>query len=224
MDGEFISTDIRYRGVKTMAGSGDKKDSMGGAAIISGGGMDVVSGGGETDAKDTSSGDETVGRDIDGGASSNIGYEVKVEREKGGATNKVRFASEGADSTGSESTVFGASADNGGGNKIGGGDGGIISASECIVEDTNSSEGVIVNIGDEIKGEKVKGCTTDNIESASGGAGGTGSESTDNGGGDNSGGANNDERGGASIGAVPRISKVRLREILQHAKGGCFEY
>ena len=207
-----------------MAGSGDKKDSKGGAAIVSGGGMDVVSGEGEKDAKDTAIGDETVGRDIGGCASSNIGSEVKIEREKDGATSKVRFASEGGDSSGNESTVFGASADNGGGNKIGGGDGGIISASECIVEDTNSSEGVIVNIGDEIKGEKVKGCTTDNIESASGGGGGTGSKSTDNGGGDNSEGANNDEHGGASIGAVPRISKMRLREILQHAEGGCFKY
>ena len=165
-----------------------------------------------------------MGRDIDGGASSNIGNEVKVEREKGGATNKVRFASEGADSTGSESTVFGASADNGGGDKIGGGDGGIVSASECIGEDTNSGGGAIINIGNEIKGEKDKGGATDNVESASGGAGGTGSESTDNGGGDNSGGANNDGCGGVSIGAVPRISKMRLREILQHAEGGCFKY
>ena len=54
MDGEFISTDIRYRESKIMAGSGDKKDSKGGAAIVSGGGMDVVSGGGEKDAKDNS--------------------------------------------------------------------------------------------------------------------------------------------------------------------------
>ena len=57
MDGEFISTDIRYRGVNTMAGSGDREDSKGGAAIISGGGMDMVSGGGEKDAKDTASGE-----------------------------------------------------------------------------------------------------------------------------------------------------------------------
>ena len=102
-----------------MAGSGDKKDSKGGAAIVSGGGMDVVSGGGEKDAKDTASGDATMGRDIDGGASNNIGNEVKVEKEKGGATNKVRRASGGADSTGSESTGIGAGADNGGGAKKG---------------------------------------------------------------------------------------------------------
>ena len=92
-----------------------------------------------------------MGRDIDGGASNNIGNEVKVEREKGGATNKVRFASEGADSTGSESTVIGASVDNGGG-------------------------------------------------------------------------ANNGGCGGVSVGAVPRISRMRLREILQHAEGGCVKY
>ena len=62
--GEFISTDIWYRESKIMAGSGDKKDSKGGAAIVSGGGVDVVSGGGEKDAKDTVSGGAT---NIDGG-------------------------------------------------------------------------------------------------------------------------------------------------------------
>ena len=97
-----------------MAGSGDKEDSKGGAAIISGGGIDMDSGGGEKDAKDTASGDETIGRDIDGGASSNIGTEVKVEREKGGVTNKVRFASGGAGS--SESTDSDGGDTKGGGN------------------------------------------------------------------------------------------------------------
>ena len=53
VDGEFISTDIRYRGDKIMAGSGDKKDIKGGAAVASGGGTDVVSEGGEKDAKNT---------------------------------------------------------------------------------------------------------------------------------------------------------------------------
>ena len=169
----------------------------------------MVSGGGEEYAQDTALGDETMGRDKDEGASSNIGYEVKVEREKGGATNKVRFASEGADSTGSESTVFGASADNGGGDKIGGGDGGIVSASECIGEDTNSGGGAIINIGNEIKGEKDKNGTTNNVESASGGAEATVSVSTipgasvDNGGGGSSEGANKSTCGGVSVGAVP---------------------
>ena len=183
MDGEFISTDIRYRKGMAIAGSVDKEDSLGGAGTVSGGDMNVVSGGGEKDAKDTASGDATMGRDIDGGASSNIDTEVKVEREKGGGTNKVRFASGGAGSTGSEST------DSDGGDTKSGGDGVINSASVAIGEDTNSGGSAIINIGNEIKGEKDKGGATDNVESASGGADGTGSESTDNGGGDNSGGS-----------------------------------
>ena len=228
-----------------MAGSGDKKDSKGGAAIVSGGGMDVVSGGGEKDAKDTASGDATMGRDIDGGASSNIGNEVKVEREKGGATIKVRFASGGADSTGSESTVIGASVDNYGGAKNGGGDGVVMSASVDIGGDTNDGGIAIINIGSEITGEKDKGGATNNVKSASGGADATGNEHTflgasvDNSGGannsrgggvsvgvsvDNGGGANNGGCGGVSVGAVPRISRVRLREILQHAEGRCVKY
>ena len=153
-----------------MAGSGDKKDSKNGAAIVSGGGVDVVNGGGEKDAKDTVSGDATMGRDIDGGASSNIGNEVKVEREKGGATNKVRFASGGADSTGSESTVIGASVDNGGGAKNGGGGGVIVGASVDNGGDANNGGGASNNIGNEIKGEKEKGGATNKVKSASGGA------------------------------------------------------
>ena len=50
MDSEFISTDIRYRKGMTIAGSGDKEDSMGGADTVSGVDMDVVSEGGEEDA------------------------------------------------------------------------------------------------------------------------------------------------------------------------------
>ena len=212
-----------------MAGSGDKKDSKGGKTIVSGGGMDVVSGGGEMDAKDTASGDATMGRDIDGGASNNIGNEVKLEKEKGGTTNKVRRASGGADSTGSESTVIGASVDNGGGAKKGGGDGVIVSASVAIGEDTNNSESAIINIGNEIKGEKDKSCTN-NVDSASGGAKATESVSTnpgdsvDNSGGGSSEGANKSKCGGVSVSAVPRISRMRLREILQHTEGGCVKY
>ena len=216
MDGEFISTDIRYRGVNSVAGSEDGGDIKSGAVILSGGGMDMDSGEGEKDAKDTASVDETIGRDIDGGASSNIDTEVKVEREKGGVTNKVRFASGGAGSTGSEST------DSDGGDTKSGGDGVINSASVAIGEDTNSGGSAIINIGNEIKGEKDKS-GTNNVESASGGAEATESVSTnpgdsvDNSGGGSSEGASKSKCGGVSVGAVPRISRMRLREILQHA-------
>ena len=198
-----------------MAGSGDKEDSKGGAATVSGGDMDVVSGGGEKDAKDTASGDETIGRDIDGGASSNIGTEVKVEREKGGVTNKVRFASGGAGSTGSESTDSDGGGTKGEGNEV------IVSASAATGEDPNSGESVIINIGNEIKGEKDKSDSVNNVESVSGGANATGSECTFLGDSEDNGGGGD---GGVSVGAIPRISRVRLREILQHAEGGCVKY
>ena len=234
-------TDIRYRGDKIMAGSGDKKDIKGGAAIASVGGIDVVSEGGEKDAKNTASGDATMERDIGGGASSNIGNEIKVESEEGGATNKVRFASGGADSTGVESTVNGASVDNYGGAMNNGGDGVVMGASVDNGGDTNDSESAIINIGNEITGEKDKGGATNIVKSANGGADATGNEHTflgasvDNSGGannsrgggvsvgvsvDNGGGANNGGCSGVSVGAVPRISRMRLREILQHAEGG----
>ena len=112
-----------------MAGSGDKKDSKGGAAIVSGGGMDAVSGGGEKDAKDTASGDATMGRDIDRGAIINICDEIKGEKDKGGATNNIKSVSWGADATGSESTFLGVSVDNGGGANNGGGGGVSVGAS-----------------------------------------------------------------------------------------------
>ena len=82
-------TDIRYRESKIMAGSGDKKDSKDDAATVSGGGVVVISGRGEKYAKDTVSGDATMGRDIDGGASNNVCNEIKGE--KGGVVLLIKL-------------------------------------------------------------------------------------------------------------------------------------
>ena len=98
----------------------------------------------------------------------------------------------------------------------------------AIDDDINSGGSAIINIGSEIKGENDKS-GTNNVESASG-AEVTESVSTnpgdsvDNSGGGSSEGANKSKCGGVSVGAVPRISRTRLREILQHAEGGCVKY
>ena len=220
MDGKFISTDIRYRKGMAIAESGDKVDSVGGADTGNESNMDVVSGGGEGDGKDNASLYETLGM-IDGGESVVINNEVNLESEKSCPTNKVRFASE--DSTGSEGTDI-----EGGDTKSGGGEV-TTSASVTIDEDSNSGGSAIVNIGSEVEGEKDKGCTS-NADSASGG-GETResvrenpSDSVDNSGGDSSESASKSKCGENSIGAIPRISRTWLREILQHAEGECVQY
>ena len=204
MDGKFISTDIRYRKGMAIAESGDKVDSVGGADTVNESNMDVVSGGGGGDGKDNANLYETIGM-IDGGASDIINTE------------------EGAGSSGSVSTDI-----EGGDTKSGGGVA-TNSASATIDEDSDSGGSVIINIDSGIERDKDKSCTN-NVDSASGGGDTRESvranpgDSVDNIGGDSSESASKSKCGEDSIGAIPRISRTRLREILQHAKGGCVEY
>ena len=80
-----------------------------------------------------------------------------------------------------------------------------------------------------IERDKDKSCTN-NVDSASGGGDTSESvkanpgDSVDNIGGDSNESASKSKCGEDSIGAIPRVSRTRLREIFQHAEGECIKY
>ena len=86
----------------------------------------------------------------------------------------------------------------------------------------------------EIKGEKEKGSVEFNVDGAAGNVSGggegdvsvganIGGEGGASGGGEGGASAGEGGEGSANVGAIPQMSRSRLREILYHAEGKCIK-